>query len=167
MSKVIRVPTSVYNRLQALAEPFVDTPGTVISRLLDDHDGRGASSPSSPPSPLVADLDEREPRSRGVTVELDGQPIEAASVPDLYEQVLRFLVDEGVVGGLEGDLPIATSRKRYLLARSPVHPNGNDFVNPVAYQGYYMEAHKDYKNALRHLNKRVLAPLGIELEYLD
>lgn len=35
MSRVIRVSDEVYERLQQLAEPFVDTPSAVIARLLD------------------------------------------------------------------------------------------------------------------------------------
>ena len=35
MNPVIRIPDETYSRLQSLAEPFTDTPGTVIGRLLD------------------------------------------------------------------------------------------------------------------------------------
>ena len=62
-------------------------------------------------------------------------------------------------------LPFATSRERYLAATKPIHPTGNPFVVPVKYHGYYMEAHKDYKNAISHLGSLV-AKLGLELKYL-
>src|SRR3954469_19476127 len=38
MMPVIRIPDDVFERLQALATPLVDTPGTVIKRLLDMHE---------------------------------------------------------------------------------------------------------------------------------
>ena len=38
MSPVVRIPENTYSRLQSLAEPFTDTPATVIKRLLDFHD---------------------------------------------------------------------------------------------------------------------------------
>ena len=41
MSRVIRIPEEIYKRLQALATPFVDTPASVIERLLDAYDGAG------------------------------------------------------------------------------------------------------------------------------
>jgi hypothetical protein len=38
MMPVIRVPESTYRRLQSIAEPFIDTPVTVIERLIDEHE---------------------------------------------------------------------------------------------------------------------------------
>jgi len=35
---VIRIPEQIYVRLQRVARPFVDTPATVIERLLDQHE---------------------------------------------------------------------------------------------------------------------------------
>ncbi|HEX2094121.1 MAG TPA: hypothetical protein VHG28_17085 [Longimicrobiaceae bacterium] len=46
MSPVIRVSESTYERLQALAKPFVDTPDSVITRLLDLTPARAQSSQS-------------------------------------------------------------------------------------------------------------------------
>lgn len=37
---VIRIPDPLYKRLQAIAEPFVDTPVTVIERLLNEYEGK-------------------------------------------------------------------------------------------------------------------------------
>lgn len=37
MSKVIRISESIFEQLQQLAEPLVDTPASVIERLLDQH----------------------------------------------------------------------------------------------------------------------------------
>ncbi|MDZ4860102.1 MAG: hypothetical protein SGI88_14080 [Candidatus Hydrogenedentes bacterium] len=39
MAPVIRITDEVYTRLQRLAEPFVDTPATVIERLLNAQEG--------------------------------------------------------------------------------------------------------------------------------
>jgi hypothetical protein len=38
MMPVVRIPDDVFERLQALATPLVDTPGSVIKRLLDMHE---------------------------------------------------------------------------------------------------------------------------------
>jgi len=79
--------------------------------------------------------------------------------------VLQFSLVEKCKVDLDRLLPFATSRERYLAATKPIHPTGNPFVVPVKYHGYYMEAHKDYKNAISHLGSLV-AKLGLELKYL-
>ncbi len=52
---VIRISDQVFSRLQKLAEPFVDTPGIVIERLLDYYEkNRNENGPVAPidlPSP--------------------------------------------------------------------------------------------------------------------
>ncbi len=110
--------------------------------------------------------DSRASRQRGAVVKLGNTTIRAESVSDLYYQVLKYLINNGYMKQIEPHIPIATSRKRYLLARKPVHPNGNDFVVPVEYRGYFMEAHKDYKNGIRHLQSRILDLCNLELKYL-
>ena len=60
--------------------------------------------------------------------------------------------------------PYKTSTKRYLIATSPKHPNGRDFVVPVEYRSLYMEAHKNYKTAIDQLT-RFLRRCGVTLTY--
>lgn len=43
MSKVIRIDDDTFARLQNLAEPFIDTPSTVVERLLNYYESRQAS----------------------------------------------------------------------------------------------------------------------------
>ena len=47
MTQTIRIPDETYDRLKAIAEPFVDTEATVISRLLDYYDQNGYSQPAT------------------------------------------------------------------------------------------------------------------------
>ena len=160
-------------RLESLTVPLFPTPADVIGKLLDHYDRtyRRATAENAPPAKLVrplspnASLMGRIPRERGVTFELDGHKMQAVSVRDMYEQVLKFIVDKGYSKQLKPHVPFRTSRQRYLIADRPVHPNGNDFVITVKYGGYFMEAHKDYKNAVEHLRKLV-EKLGITLRYV-
>ena len=181
MSKVIRIPESVFQRLQQLAVPLVDTPASVIARLLDFHDSQqngevsvieGSGGPVQAKSvdsvrepESVNDPSTRASRQRGVVVKVEEQTFKAISVPDLYSQVLRFVCDNGHIEKLKPHLPVQTSSKRYVIAATPVHPGGKDFVIPVEYKGYYMEAGKDYKNGVNHLRK-VLELCGLDLKYL-
>jgi hypothetical protein len=41
MSPVVRISDGIFERLQKLAVPLVDSVGDVIARLLDEHEGRG------------------------------------------------------------------------------------------------------------------------------
>ena len=88
----------------------------------------------------------------------------ATSVADLYGQVLRLLVKKHRPE-MKSLTPIRTSSARFLLADKPVHPNGNAFVREVGYDGFFLESHKDYKNALAHLEK-LAKRVGEPLEYL-
>lgn len=49
MSKVIRIDTETFSRLQSLAEPFVDTPSSVIQRLLDYYESRETNGQEQKP----------------------------------------------------------------------------------------------------------------------
>ena len=108
-------------------------------------------------------LSSRMPRQRGVVVEINGQRIEARSIPDFCDQILKYVVDTGLISKIK--LPFATSEVRYFIAEDPIHPNGKPFVLPMEYAGYYIEAHKSYKNAVNHARK-LLASCGQTLKYI-
>ena len=172
----IHLSDEALNRLKALAEPFVDRePEDVIRRLLDknDRETRSLTPFTSIGGPLTdmastntmeRSTESRVPRERGTEVEIGKQRIRAVSVSDLYKQALRFLV-ENHEAQLTQLLPFETSRERYLVADKPVHPSGRQFFVPVEYHGYYMEAHKDYRNAIEHLGK-LAKRLGLSFTYL-
>jgi len=167
MRHQIGISDDTMKRLKACARPFVDKdPEDVVRYLLDEHEtlrSKIAWSSDLPHQSTQKSVS-RIPRERGAIVQIGDHQIQAVSVRDLYEQALKFLV-----GGRRVDLrpllPFRTSRERYLLADKAVHPSGNPFVVPVEYHGYYMEAHKDYKNAVAHLGSLV-ERLGMELRYL-
>ncbi len=67
MTPVIRISDLTYKRLQAYATPFVDTPASVVERILDEYEARhgaakhtetpGASPPTYQDEPLQLDPD--------------------------------------------------------------------------------------------------------------
>lgn len=179
MSRVVRISETSFQRLQKLAVPLEDTPSSVIERLLDFYDSQ--SNPDTykkEPLPALTQVPRmdgarqkedyallnRTPRQRGAIVEIGGKRFNVGSLADLYNQVLRFLDANGQLDKLKPYLPIATSNKRYSIAALPVHPRGNEFVRPVEYLGYFMEAHQDYKNGIISL-RRILNRLGLSLSY--
>lgn len=182
MNYSIQLPASVFRRLQVLAVPFEDTPVSVIERLLDHYEEHALDKSevisvkdlvhmeskynnSSESANRIPALEKRLPRQRGVEVVIDNERMVATSLGELYEMVLRFLDKKGCLDKIGPRLPISTSSSRYLIATTPVHPNGNEFVRPIQYRDYYMESHKDYRNGLNHLRK-LLDLCGLELKYV-
>lgn len=159
MTKDIKISDPIFERLQRLATPLIDTPESIIQRLLDHYESHSSEDSTLLPGSMrhrtahrfIEDLLSRKPRQRGIVVKLGDVTITASSVSELYIEALKHLHQKGLVDKVR--LPFPTSRQRYLIAESPVHPNGKKFVVPVEYKGYYMEAHKDYKNAIPHLRK--------------
>jgi len=173
----VTLPDDVFARLEALTVPLVPTVPDVIGRLLDHYErtasrSRTTALPASPPArsqamPVLHErsLTGRTPRERGATIEIEDQRIQAVSVRDMYEQAMRYIVDKGHAKQLKQLVPMRTSSQRYLIAERPTHPNGNDFVVPARYGGYFMESHKDYRNAVKHL-AQLTDKLGLKLRYL-
>jgi hypothetical protein len=172
----VRISDDTMTRLKAYAEPFKDKePEDVIRRLLDECDRKGSgyskhtnrrnrSETEEVMTQLGSSTKSRAPRERGATIEIGGRQIQAATVPDLYKQSLTFLVDKHE-DKLTKLLPFKTSAQRYLVANKPKHPGGNDFFIPVRHHDYWMEAHKDYKNAIEHLG-RLASKLNVSFRYL-
>lgn len=176
-TQVITVSDETFTRLKAHAEPFVDHgPEDVIKRLLDEREANttevlvALKSTESPPrtgASATTDhaLPRRMPRQRGVTVMLGDKQIEAETVRDLYLQTLQYLV-ENHLEILTRTTPLNTSSQRYLVAKKDTHPTDQPFVVPVEYEGFFMEAHKDYKNGISHLRK-LARRLGLPFECVE
>lgn len=170
MRHQIALSDETLGRLKMLAEPFVDKePEDVIRRLLDDWESRSSRSLHSEraeggSTTTGRSAESRVPRERGTRVQIGDHVIEAISVRDLYKQALAFLVGNYKVK-LQATLPYKTSAERYLVAAEPKHPAGNPFVVPVEFRGFYIEAHKDYKNAVAHLSN-LCERLSLKLTYL-
>lgn len=168
MTQTITVPNDLYARLAALARPFQDKePADVIRWLVESKEGDVPQALLTTHPVLLADagiIEGRAPRERGAVVDLDGVAIKAHTVPDLCTQVMDFLHTKGHGKKLLELAPYSTSSQRYLFAKSPVHPNGNDFFNPVKNHGLYIETHKNYKTAIGQL-ARLASKCGVKLTY--
>jgi hypothetical protein len=88
--------------------------------------------------------------SSNIKIQIDNKFFEAPSVQKLYDEVLKYLCDTGLIKQMH--IPFETSAKRYLIATEPYHQRGNGFRLSVEYSGYYMEAHKSRRAALDHLS---------------
>jgi hypothetical protein len=95
------------------------------------------------------DVEDRSAYSGNIKVDIGGRIFTASSVSKFYYDVLKYLCDTNRITKM--NIPFETSAKRYLIAKEPYHQRGNEFRIPVEYNGYYIEAHKDHRNALNHL----------------
>ena len=104
---------------------------------------------------IRTDKPEKKPlpskRQKGASVSIGNKSITAETVGDLYYQALKYLCDNNYMSKVENKIPFATSSKRYLIAREPIHQRGNNFRGTIEYNGYFMEIHKNYEQALKHL----------------
>lgn len=107
---------------------------------------------------------QRDSKQRGAVVTINNITITASTVSDLYLQTLTYLFNSNLIDRVKSHIPYATSSVRFLISTDPHHQAGNEFRSPIEYNGYYMEAHKDYKNALSHLEK-FLKTCGISMKY--
>lgn len=177
LMRELTLSDTLFARLQNFAVPLVDTPSDVIERLVIHYektlpekskaDSGIETSTGSKESLFLreARITERAPRERGATIKIDGHVIRAISVKEMYEQTLKYLLDNGHSKRVKDLVPFSTSSLRYLIADRPIHPNGNEFVVPMKHGGYFMEAHKDYKNGIKHLSQFVTR-VGLKLKYL-
>jgi hypothetical protein len=163
MSPTINLPEQLHARLERMGGSLF-TVAEVVERLVSEFERRDTVKHLQSSDPVVGEsqnvesknmyrMASRSPRERGITVEFGERRVVASTVADLYEQILRLLVDSGQIMRLRPFLPYPTSSKRYLIADKPVHPNGHDFVLPIQYSGLHMETHKDYKNAVSQLSR--------------
>lgn len=179
----LTIPNDIFAKLKALTSPLVPTIPGVIALLVERFEKSTSKSALEASvesgigvgrtSPILDEhsLSGRVPRERGTTIEISsgtktkGHLIRAVTVPDLYEQWLRFVVDEGLSKSLRELLPFRTGSRRYLIAERPIHPKGNPFFISVSHRGFFMEAHKSYATAVRDLI-RLTEKLGLTLKYL-
>ncbi len=167
MTKTITLPDDLYAQLAALARPFQDKEAAdVIRRLIAGSEKvQLLAAPNSDKlNALQQSIDGRAPRERGAVIDLDGTKIKAHTVPDLCGQVFDHLHSKGHAKALAELSPYSTSAKRYLYAKTPLHPNGNDFVAPIKNHSFYVETHKNYKTAITQL-ARLSTKLGVTLAY--
>jgi hypothetical protein len=167
MAVTVVLPDDVFARIASMARPFVDKePADVIRWLVEKEAKVQTGTVARLHGSLVgtARVSERAPRERGATIDIDGKTIRAESVPELCSKVMELLFEKGMWNKVLEMAPYRTSSERYLFAKTPKHPNGNDFWVEVKCRGLYVEAHKNYKTAIEQL-ARLVAKCGMTLTY--
>jgi ribosomal protein S17E len=102
----------------------------------------------------TSDTGKTRGRARGrMAVKVGGKVFDGLMVMDIYEKVLKFIVDKGFINKLP--LPWGASDKRYIITneKTPTHPSGRAFFAPVQYKQYSMETHYARDRAMQVLGE--------------
>ena len=157
MAPTIRVDDDVFAALQERAQPFVDTPNSVLRRLLD-LDGKSkrirTAGPLRPLEPQPEGTDPGTYRLLGhVQARLGELPPRRLRLPDgelrtlehwnsLLLETARYLVKVGKLHPAKCPVQLPRARKRYLIHSQPRHPSGERFFHPIEISdGLWLEAH--------------------------
>jgi len=93
-------------------------------------------------------------RAKGrIAVKVDEKVFDGANVGELFEKVLKYVVDKGHIRKLP--LPWGTTNQRYVITNetNPTHPSGRSFFYPLKYKGYWIESHYSRERALQVLEE--------------
>lgn len=134
------------SNLLAQHRPAIDALFEILSQQSSEYDEGALQSQSG---------------KNNIKIKIGEWHTEQSSIAKLYRAVLEHLYDLGKLQTLE--LPIPSGTKRYMIAKEPVHPFGNEFLNPAGYNGYYMEANKSRGTGLSDLAK-VVRMCGLSME---
>ncbi len=115
----------------------------------------------------TSDVEYDKGRSSGkLAVKINGKLFSHETLRLLFEDILKYLVDEKAV--LKLPLPWGSSKKRYIITneKKPVHPSGREFFYPVKYSGYTMESHYARERGLKVLGD-LCKKLGLDFEIVN
>lgn len=101
-----------------------------------------------------------------IAAKINGKVFSNETLRLLFEDVLKYLVDEQLL--LKLPLPWGTSQQRYIITneKRPTHPNGRDFFYPVKYDTYTMESHYSRDRGLKVLTD-LCKKLEIDFETIE
>ncbi len=141
----------------ALYEKYSDVFDSIYDALKATNAISHSTSETAPP----------RGRAKGrLAVKVDGKVFAGEMVKDLFEKVLRHLVDSGGIRKLP--LPWGTTNQRYIVSneKNPTHPNRRPFFYPVKYRQYSIESHYDRKRALQVLDE-LCQKLELKFEVIE
>jgi hypothetical protein len=95
----------------------------------------------------------RSSRGSGkIVVKIEDNLFEGNGLPELYRNVLKFIVDSNFIEKIV--VPWGTGRSRYIITNEdePTHPNGRKFFSPVQYKEYTLESHADRDRGVKILS---------------
>lgn len=115
----------------------------------------------------TSDTDVSKGRATGrLAVKIDGKIFHNDTLRQLFEDILKFIVEKSYI--LKLPLPWGTSTKRYIITNEdpPKHPSDRDFFYPIKYQGYTIESHYSRDRGLKVLSD-LCEKLELDFEIIE
>jgi len=113
--------------------------------------------------PDDADLSKRIlQKQASLCLYVDSKAISGRTVPEFFLSALKHILLHRRELGIDERLPYGTGPKRYLIATTPQHRDGSDFLSPVEEDGLFMETNKGKEQATRDLI-RLFEDLGAKV----
>jgi hypothetical protein len=115
----------------------------------------------------TSDMEVSKGRAAGrLAVKIDAKVFSNDTIRQLFEGILKFIVEKGHI--LKLPLPWGTSTKRYIITNEqpPKHPNDRDFFYPVRFQDYTIESHYSRDRGLKVLSD-ICEKLELDFEVIE
>lgn len=163
MMPVIRLSDATYRRLQAHAEPFVDTPVSVIERILDEYEGmRGTAQTIGMERNTWHVLDPDTPgnlhHTRVTHARVDGVDVRRPNWNGIVHVVHQLASQKGV--SLDALRKITLSN----VVKGEENERGFHYLPEIDISVQSVDANMAWRNAL-HLAKRIGVPLEVSFEW--
>ncbi len=169
MSHSIRVSDEVFSKLKALAEPFVDTPETVINRLMDYYTSNQKKvERENIPDFLqeaggdVVDLDPLNPGSLAHTKVIEAT-FEGAAATKWFD--LAKVAHLGAYRYLNSQDSLMRMSRMNLRKGEKIE-NGFDYIPLINMSIQRADSNVTWKNVL-HLAQQLSVPVAVDFEWRD
>jgi hypothetical protein len=163
MPPVVRISDLTFERLQKHAMPFVDTPETVISRILEFYESRGEQHSNTPKDRLYVTGGEFDPdnhpslhHARIIAAEFDGRPASG------WNELVRVAHERA----MEHFRTFEALRSASLsnISNGQRNAEGFHYAPEIDISIQYADANMAWRNAL-HLARKLSCAIRAEFEW--
>jgi hypothetical protein len=168
MMPVIRIPDPVFERLQQIAKPFVDTPATVIERLLDFYEGHPSQSKGGPSisqrapnaDTAVTSLDPYDPPGLRFTRVIGAEV--AGEKASNWNELVQVAHRQAHAKSKDIDALRSTTLSKIVIGRK--NDSGFHYISDLNLSIQNVDADKAWKNTF-HLAKRFNLSITVDVEW--
>jgi len=164
MPYTIELPDELFDRLKSIAEPFVDTPVTVIGKLLDlyEIDNKELKEPNHPNSDIKA-LDPLNPGSLAFTKVLDAKfDNKFASKWFDLAKIAHIVAYEYV----DGSFDRLSNISKMNISKGELTDKGFDYLKEIDISIQRADASVTWRNVL-HIAQQLSLPVSVHFIWRD
>jgi hypothetical protein len=159
MSPQISISPATFARLQRCAEPLVDDIESVINKLIDRYEAKGAPAPSSAPKTLHIPLPDLT-WTKLLSAEINGQPLKKVDWNALLIAMVELAATKAKPGEEVAELVIVN---RVIGQKTN---NGYRFVSSAGISVQGQDANACWK-AISHIANKLNVPVKVFFRWYD